>query len=35
MSVSDYIMGSKSIMFLVPSQRHFALVFDFFYTLVV
>jgi len=33
--VSDYIMGSKSMMFLAQSQRHFELVFDFTYTLVV
>jgi len=32
---SDYIMGSKSMMFHAPSQRHFELVFDFSYTLVV
>ena len=33
MSVSDYIIDSKSIMFLVLSQRHFKLVFDYSYFL--
>jgi len=28
MGVSDYIMSFKSMMFLVPNQRHFKLVFD-------
>jgi len=28
MGVSDYIMDSKSMMFLASSQRHFRLVFD-------
>jgi len=33
MSVDDYIMDYKFMMFLVPSQRYFKLVFDYSYFL--
>jgi len=34
-SVNNYVMGSKSIMFFAPSQRHFKFVFDSSNTLVI
>jgi len=33
--VTDYIMGSKSMMLLVPSQKNFKLIFDSSYLLIL